>query len=181
VYKDVQSGTACRECRRGVDAAIKQACKSKAALVVYSMSRLARNTRETIDIGETLRKSKANLVSLSEHIDTTTAAGTMVFQMLAVFAEFERNQLSERTRMAMAYKRNQGQRTSRHLPYGTQLSADGVNLEPCEAEQAILAQVKELRRSHTFQAIADKLADEGVVSRGEKPFDAAQVYRMVSK
>lgn len=42
-------------------------------------------------------------MSLSEKIDTTTAAGRMVFRMLAVLAEFERDQVAERTRMALAH------------------------------------------------------------------------------
>ena len=45
-------------------------------------------------------KSGADLVSLSERIDTTTAAGKMVFRMLAVLAEFERDQVVERTKGA---------------------------------------------------------------------------------
>jgi DNA invertase Pin-like site-specific DNA recombinase len=45
-----------------------------AALVVYSLSRLARNTRETIEIGECPAECVADLVSLREKIDTTSAA-----------------------------------------------------------------------------------------------------------
>ena len=50
------------------------------ALVVYSLSRLARSTKDTISIAETLDKRGADLLSLSEKIDTTTAAGKMVFR-----------------------------------------------------------------------------------------------------
>ena len=58
------------------------------ALVCYSISRLARSTRDMLHISEQLDKKGADLVSLTEKIDTTTAAGRMVFKMLAVLADF---------------------------------------------------------------------------------------------
>ena len=78
--------------------AISHICREKGALVIYSLSRLARSTKDAILISEKLDKAGADLVSLSEKIDTTSAAGKMVFRMLAVLAEFERDQISERHR-----------------------------------------------------------------------------------
>ena len=65
--------------RPGLQSAIDQACKTKSALIVYSLSRLARSTKDTIAIGERLDRAGADLVSLSEKIDTTSAAGKMIF------------------------------------------------------------------------------------------------------
>jgi DNA invertase Pin-like site-specific DNA recombinase len=157
-------------------------CKLKGSLVVYSLSRLARNTRETIEIGECLNTCGADLVSLSEDINTTTAAGKMVFRMLAVLAEFERDQISERTMMAMAHKRSQGQRISGQVPYGTRLASDGKTLEPEPAEQATIVQVKELRSAGlSIRKIVMELAQNGVVGRTGKPLDVPQVHRIVVK
>lgn len=89
--------------RPGLQRAIAEACRQKAALVVYSLSRLARSTRDTLAIGEQLDRAGADLVSLSEKIDTTSAAGKMVFRMLAVLSEFERDQISERTKSALQH------------------------------------------------------------------------------
>lgn len=72
--------------RPALQAALKQAAEAKATVVTYSLSRVARSTTDAIAISERLRQSGADLVSLSEHIDTTTAAGKMVFRMLAVLA-----------------------------------------------------------------------------------------------
>jgi site-specific DNA recombinase len=72
--------------RPALQSALTEACRRKAALVVYSLSRLARSTTGAIKISERLNKSGADLVSLSEHIDTTSAAGKMVFRLLAVLA-----------------------------------------------------------------------------------------------
>src|SRR4029450_4028328 len=162
--------------------ALKQVCKVKGSLVVYSLSRLARNTRETIEIGECLNNCGADLVSLSEDINTTTAAGKMVFRMLAVLAEFERDQISERTTMAMAHKRTLGHRISGQTPYGTRLAPDGKMLEPEPAEQLVIAQIKTLRSNGlSIRKIVAELAQNSVVGRTGKPLDIPQVHRIVSR
>ena len=58
-------------------------------------------TKDAIGIAERLDKAGADLVSLSERIDTTTAVGKMIFRLLAAFAEFERDLIRERVRAGM--------------------------------------------------------------------------------
>ncbi len=122
--------------RPGLQEALSRACKARAALIVYSLSRLARSTKDAIGISDRLAKNGADLVSLSERIDTTSASGKMIFRMLAVLAEFERDQVAERTKSALGHLRNQGKRISGHLPYGYDLSSDGETLMPNPSEQA---------------------------------------------
>jgi site-specific DNA recombinase len=144
-----------------------EACTKSSALVVYSLSRLARSTRDTLDIADRLSGVNADLVSLSERIDTTTAAGKMVFRLLAVLAEFERDQISERTKAAMDHMRRQGQRVG-SIPYGYRLSRDGVRLAPCPKEQEIITYAKQLRAaSMSYRAIAKALSAAGHLSRGK--------------
>ena len=130
------------------------------ALVVYSLSRLARSTKDTISIAETLDKCGADLVSLSEKIDTTTAAGKMVFRMLAVLSEFERDQVSERTRVALAHKRANGEKTGGDVPYGYRLKAG--RLVAHESEQEAIALIRELRsKGHSLRRIGEELESQG--------------------
>ena len=167
--------------RPGLQQAIDDACTRGGVLVVYSLSRLARNTRETLELGETFARAGADIVSLSENIDTTSAAGKMVFRMLAVLAEFERDQISERTSMAMAHKRSQGHRVSRHIPYGQQLSADSVHLEPHAAEQAVIAVAKEMHAAGlSSRKIAAALDARGMRSRVGTPFGSTAILGMVA-
>ncbi len=117
--------------------ALAAACERRGgALVVYSLSRLARSTKDAIAIAERLDKASADLVSLSERIDTTNAAGKMVFRMLAVLAEFERDLCSERTMAALAVKKANGQRTGA-VPYGFDLGSDATTLVENADEQAV--------------------------------------------
>ena len=143
--------------RPGLQSAIEEACKTKSALVVYSLSRLARSTKDTIAIGERLDKAGADLVSLSEKIDTTSAAGKMIFRMLAVMAEFEKDQISERTKMAMAHKKSKSERVGT-IPFGFDLSSDGVTLTENAVEQATIKTIRELgSRGFSLRDIADNL------------------------
>jgi len=130
--------------RNGLQDALN-ACSKDDALVVYSLSRLARSTKDTIEISELLQNKGADLVSISEKIDTTTAAGKMVFRMLAVMAEFESDQLSERTKTAMQYKRSKGERVG-SIPYGKKLHDNGVDLLPNNIEQEIISLIGSLKR-----------------------------------
>jgi len=134
------------ENRPALQAALAAATTTQAALVCYSLSRLARSTRDAITISERLSKAGADLVSLSERIDTTTAAGKMVFRMLAVLAEFERDIIAERTASAMHHKRARGEYTGGRVPYGWRLAADGVALMADPSEQALIRAARATRR-----------------------------------
>lgn len=92
---------------------------------MYSLSRLARSTKDAIAISDRLAKSGADLVSLSDRIDTTTATGTMAFRLLSAIAEFEADLVAERTKRALGHLRSQGKRISGRIPYGYDLATDG--------------------------------------------------------
>jgi DNA invertase Pin-like site-specific DNA recombinase len=161
-----------------LQAALEQVCREGGALVVYSLSRLARSVRDTLAIGDRLDRAGADLVSLSESIDTTTAAGKMIFRMLAVLSEFERDLVSERTSMALAHKRANGEHTGGDAPFGWRV-ADGRLLAHA-AEQAVIARARELRGSGlSLRGVASRLAAEGARSRAGGAFAAEQVARMV--
>ena len=149
--------------RPGLQAALKAVCKAKGVLVVYSLSRLARSTRDTLELADSLDRAGADLVSLSEQLDTTSAAGKMVFRLLAVLAEFERDLASERTRAALAHKRARGERTGGTVPDGWSLQADGVRLVADPDEQAVVTLILDRRRDGwTYQRIADELHRRGI-------------------
>ena len=151
--------------RPGLQAALDAACGLKCPLVVFSLSRLARSTKDCIHIIERLEKSGADLVSLSERIDTSSAAGRLFFRMVAVFGEFEADCISDRTRAALQFKRSQGERTG-GIPYGFALHADGATLVPIEHEQHTLKLIRRYRsQGRTLQFICDQLARRGIKTK----------------
>jgi DNA invertase Pin-like site-specific DNA recombinase len=81
----------------------------------------------------------------------------MVFKMLAVLAEFERDQLAERTKSAMQHKKSKGERVGT-IPFGYNLASDGINLEPNAAQLEAVELIHKLRQSGlSYQAIADEM------------------------
>lgn len=148
------------------------------SLVVYSLSRLARSTRDTLMIAETLDRCGADLVSLSERIDTTSSTGKMVFRMLAVLSEFERDVISERTSMAMKHLRATGRYTGGLAPYGY-ASVDGA-LRVIPEEMRIIQLIQTLgAEGESLRSISRRLFELGLTSRAGKAFHPAQIARML--
>jgi DNA invertase Pin-like site-specific DNA recombinase len=180
-YRDAGiSGT--REDRPGLAAALDTACKHKAAIVVYSLSRLSRSTSHCITLADRLAKSGADLVSITEKIDTTTAAGRMVFRLLGSLAEFERDQIAERTASALQCKKARGERVG-SVPFGYDLAADGIKLIPNAIQLEAVALINELRLSGlSYRDIADELTQRNITTaKGNTTWTHQSVARIVKR
>nr|WP_320133185.1 recombinase family protein [uncultured Holophaga sp.] len=148
------------------------------SLVVYSLSRLARSTRDTLAIAESLERRGADLVSLSERIDTTSSTGKMVFRLLAVLSEFERDVVSERTSMAMRHLRSCGRYTGGFEPYGYRSVEGALQVVPEEMETIRL--IHHLRgEGESLRSISKRLSGHGIQSRAGKPLHPALIARIL--
>jgi len=178
-HQDKESGRR-TDNRPGVQRALAEVTQHKgAALVVYSLSRLARSTQDALAMSKRLDKAGADLVSLSEKIDTTSAAGKMVFRMLAVLAEFERDIISERTTVAMQHKKAKGERISREPAYGWRFTADNRVVRDAR-EQRIVSRVLVLRAcGQSLRQIAATLAAAGLRPRTGRHWHAKTIKRIV--
>jgi len=110
--------------RPGLQAALVQVCKEQGVLVVYTLSRLARSTKDAIIIAETLEKQHADLAIVTQQLDTSTPMGRAFFKIMAVIGELEREVTAERTRVALKHRQDNGFRVSRRVPYGFMLDPD---------------------------------------------------------
>lgn len=147
-YQDENLSGARADNRPGLQSALDHACRSKAVLIVYSLSRLARNTKDAIEIVERIDHAGAHLASLHEKIDTTSASGRLFFKIMAALAEFEREIIAERTSDAMLRHQASGRRMSDRIPYGFQRDPERpAFLVVNEEEQVNIAQIKRLRHS----------------------------------
>ena len=94
----------------------------------------------------------------------------------------EREVVGERTRAAMAHKRGQGERISRHMPYGYRLSDDGVHLVEDEDQQRGLRRMRALRAEGLgYLKIARVLTAEGFVPSRAAAWSAAACHRILSR
>ena len=87
------------------------------AVVMLKLDRLTRSVRDLAEILELSKKHDVALVSVSESLDTSSAAGTLVVHMMGVVAQWERAVIAERTAFALAHKRRNGQVYGR-TPFG---------------------------------------------------------------
>lgn len=149
--------------RPGLQDALTAVCKAKGVLVVYSLTRLARSTRDAIDIAERIDGCGADLASITEKIDTTSSMGRFFFRLMASLGELERDQVSERTITAMAHLRGEGKRISRIIPFGFDLGADGETLEENREETKALRRMVEWQaQGVSLRGIAARLEAKGV-------------------
>lgn len=168
--------------RPALHAALDEVCRTGGVLVVTALDRLARSTIDACTILDRLSKAGADLVSLSENIDTTTAAGRMIFGIMAVIAEFERGRISERAKSIAVYRRSQGLIHGK-LRYGYDLTEDKHEVRN-KAEQAVIRRMLELRHSHHYslQGIACVLEREGVKTKsGKKSWSKRLIGRIISE
>jgi DNA invertase Pin-like site-specific DNA recombinase len=167
--------------RPALQQALEAVGKAKGVLVVYSLSRMSRSVKDAITISERLDKAGADLVSLSERLDTSTASGKMTFRMMAVLAEFERDQLSERVTSAMGHLKTLGKRVGK-IPYGYDLAADGETLKPSKAEQAgIAAMVQMDAEGMSLRKIAKALTQRGIRAKGGRDWHPESVRLVIKR
>lgn len=150
------------------------------ALLVVKLDRLTRSVR---DLGELVEKhfapGKSALLSVGEQIDTRSAAGRLVLNVLASVSQWEREAIGERTSAAMQHMQACGEYTGGEAPYGHAI-VDG-SLVALEGEQAVIAQARALRGSGlSLRAVAAELDRAGLRARTGKTFAASQVARMVA-
>ena len=179
VYVDAGISGKSMDKRPGLLDALKS-LKKGMALVSYSLSRLARSTKDALSIGEAVAKKKADMVSLTEQIDTTTAAGKMMFQMLSVLAEFERNLVAERTTNALQHKKRTGQKYTNQTPYG--FEAIEGRLVQVQQEAEIVAEIQASRTGgNTLQFIADSLNTRGIPTKTGKQWAPATIHLLLKR
>lgn len=151
------------------------------ALVVVKLDRLTRSVRDLGDLVERyFADGRLALLSVSEQVDTRTAAGRLVLNVLGSVSQWEREAIGERTSAAMRHKAAAGEFTGGRAPYGYRVAPDGVHLVRVRSEQRIVVQAKALREAGlSLRAVARRLSELGFKNRHGKPFAHAQVGRML--
>lgn len=131
--------------RDALNLALDDVCRRKCALVVLSLSRLSRSLRDSLSILDRIEKAGGTVISLTEKIDSRTASGKLVTNMMMLLHNFEVNQLRERVTSTMTMLRQNQKRISRFTPYGYDLAENGVDLIENQVERAVIDRIKEMR------------------------------------
>jgi DNA invertase Pin-like site-specific DNA recombinase len=115
VYKDHGiSGAKGRDERPAFDKLCRDAARREFDMVMaWSVDRLGRSLQDLVGFLSELHALKIDLFLRQQGLDTTTPAGKAMFQMMGVFAEFERAMIAERVRAGLARARSEGKRLGR--------------------------------------------------------------------
>ena len=125
-------------------------------VVIESLSRLGRSTKDLIELVEMFEKRGVQLVSLKESIDTSTSTGKLLFTILSALAQFERDVIADRTREGLNAARARGHSGGRPRIEPRKLS-QAVKLY--EAGQHTVKEIEELtgvKKSTLYRSITRK-------------------------
>lgn len=150
-------------------------------VVILKLDRLARKVKEAVEIADLLQKKSVALHSITERLDTGSASGRLFYNILSAMSQWEREVIAERTRSALAVKRDKGERISRHAPYGYAVDSEG-NLVKVDGEQATIAKIQELRTAgYSIRGIAKYLDINRFRNRAGKPFGVKETWQLARK
>lgn len=173
---DAASGKNLR--REGLDHALaKLRTKGAEGLVIAKLDRLTRSVRDMGELLERYFSGLASLLVVAEQIDTSTASGRMVLNLLTTVAQWERETIGERTKDALRAKRARGGKTGGDVPYGFTLE-DGQLVEQ-DTEQKAIRLILDLRaEGYSFQRIAGQLNADGITTKRGCQWTPTQARRL---
>ena len=134
-------------------------------LLVYRLDRLGRSLLVTVDAHDRLQACDVALKSATEPIDTSNPSGRLIFQMLASFAEYERETIRERTSAGL-HRAYRGGKHFGAAPYGYRTDEGGfLQVVPEEAE-LVREIIENVAEGSTLYAEAKRLNDLGLATPG---------------
>ena len=144
VYKDHGiSGARGRNGRPAFDALCRDAARRQFDVIVaWSVDRLGRSLQDLVGFLSEIHALKIDLYLHQQGLDTTTPAGKAMFQMMGVFAEFERSMLRERVNAGLARARAEGMQLGRPA----EIAGDASKVKAIRAARASGKSFREVAR-----------------------------------
>lgn len=142
-------------------------------VIIAKLDRLTRSVKDLADLLERFQRHGVALVSVAESLDTASAAGRLVLNIMTAVSQWEREAIGERTATALQHKRRHGQ-VFNHTPYG--FIRVGDSLVPDAAEQAVICRIRLYRSNgYSLRQIADALNADAVPTKRRSKWFAQTV------
>jgi site-specific DNA recombinase len=149
------------------------------ALIIYKLDRLTRSLADwSILIKDYFNdKSGKTLLAVMDQIDTSTAAGRMCLNLMMTVFQWEREVISERTKVALQHKKSKGQPLG-SAKFGEDINK--VNLSPNSDQQQVINLIIQLRSTgNTLQQIADYLNQNNYLTKRSKSWYPKTVKNVI--
>lgn len=154
-------------------------------IVASKMDRLFRSALDAFKTAEVLKKQKIDLVLADLSTEPVTAKGTgkIFFGLMAIFAEFERERIQERTTEGRVAKRARSGSTGGPPPFGFHVIGYGrdAKIEPHPVEFDQVATIKKIWHEHTPASAAREAERLGIRSRAGTPLQINQLQRIAER
>lgn len=148
------------------------------AVIISSLSRLARNTSELLQYSKFFEEYNASLISINESLDTSTSGGKFFYTLLSALSTYEREITYERQVASLNYRRQQGKFTGGMVSYGYKIVDAQVIIN--EEEAPVRRLIYDLFLEHQrMSSVANELNNRGYLTRKGKKWSDTTVRRLL--
>jgi DNA invertase Pin-like site-specific DNA recombinase len=169
VYRDKAASGKRADNRPGLEKALVHVCKVRGALVVYNLARLSRSLKDLVEISHLLDKKHADIVLVTEHVDTKMPMGRFYFHMMAILGQWQR-EISQKPRFCTQEQRfcefkrrpDEGQKNMFGAHFGARLVIPNI-----EEGHTIKLIVNLHNQGMSVREICDELTRRGRKPRGK--------------
>ena len=149
-------------------------------VVVVKVDRISRNTRDMLNIVETLKKTSTSFICINDNIDTSTATGTMFLTILSAVAQFESDIGRERTLLAKEELSRQGKFAGGNIAYGYDYDVEAKEFNVNTNEEIVVTRIfAECMDGVSAGKIAIGLNNDSIATKRNGTWQAKQVLSIL--